>query len=184
MEKENKQPMSDQLFNEYMAEYNTLRSEIVRRIEIRNSIVFGVLTFAGVLLSFGLEIPTLAIIYIIISMFLAAAWVQSDVMVSNIGCYIREKIEPDTQGLNWETYRQQARMEDAQRRSIQPSVVFSTSGIFFITQTIALVIAFSNVRSFSLLDWALSIVAVFCELLTIYFFIFASRENIKNEPSA
>jgi hypothetical protein len=130
------------------------------------------------------EIPTLAIIYIIISMFLAAAWVQSDVMVSNIGCYIREKIEPDTQGLNWETYRQQARMEDAQRRSIQPSVVFSTSGIFFITQTIALVIAFSNVRSFSLLDWALSIVAVFCELLTIYFFIFASRENIKNEPSA
>ena len=131
MEKENQQPIPDQLFNEYMAEYNTLRSEIVRRIEIRNSIVFGVLTFAGVLLSFGLEIPTLAIIYTIISMFLAAAWVQSDVMISGIGCYIREKIEPDARGLNWETYRQQARLEDSQRRGIHPSVVFSTSGILF-----------------------------------------------------
>jgi len=58
--------LPNQKFDGLLAEYNTLRAEILKRIEIRNAIVFGTLTFAGVLLSLGLAKPSLPLIYVII----------------------------------------------------------------------------------------------------------------------
>ena len=161
-----------------IAEYNTLRTEILKRIEIRNSIVFGTLTFASALMGFGLTIPSLAIIYVIISMFLAAAWVQSDLLVSDIGCYIRENFEIPGSGLYWETYRQECREQNVKDRTLKPGMAFSSGGVFIVTQIIALAVAFSQLDIFTLLDWGLSIVALLCMFLTIYFFAMAARRNV------
>jgi hypothetical protein len=165
----------------YLAEYNTLRAEILARINIRNSIVFGTLSFAGVLMGFGLETPALAFIYVIISMFLAAAWVQSDVMVSQIGSYIRHHIEPLLDGLEWETHRQEIRSGEIAYGGVRPSVVFSTSGIFLLTQTVALIIALVKVDTFVLLDWLLGGIAVFCELFTIFLFNIAAKQDLEED---
>jgi hypothetical protein len=177
MKKEPNEKISVSQRDGLLAEYNALRSEILKRIELRNSIMFGTLTFAGVLLSFGLTTPTLALIYVIISTFLAAAWVQSDVIISNIGHYIREKLENPENGLRWETFRQKERTAFAKKRVFQPSAVFSTGGIFLVTQAVAILIALSNLGNFALLEWVLCFVAVLCFFLTFYFFQFASRKN-------
>ena len=177
MEKGADDRLPNQQFNGLLAEYNTLRSEILKRIEIRNTIVFGTLTFAGVLLSFGLTTPTLALIYPMISMFLAAAWVQSDVLVSELGRYIREELEHPDIGLQWETYRHQSRIVETKTWKFRPTVVFSTGGIFLITQTVALLIAFSKFQIFTILEWILSGVAIICLLLTTYFFQISYRRG-------
>ncbi len=177
MTKEKEKDITDSQRAGMLAEYNALRSEILKRIDLRNSIQFGTLTFAGVLLGFGISTPTLALIYVIISSFLAAAWVQSDVVISDLGKYIRDRLENSQTGLHWETYRQQDRLASVQNKIIQPSVVFSTGGVFMVTQAVAILIAFSNIGSFALLEWTLSIVAVIGILTTIYFFRYASRQN-------
>jgi hypothetical protein len=177
MKKEPSGKISESQHDGLLAEYNALRSEILKRIELRNSILFGTLTFAGVLLGFGLTTPTLALIYVIISAFLAAAWVQSDVIISNIGHYIREKLETPENGLRWETFRQKERTVSARKKIFQPSAVFSTGGVFLVTQAVAILIALSNFGHFALLEWVLSAVAVICFFLTFYFFQFASRKN-------
>lgn len=160
-----------------LAEYNALRSEILKRIDLRNSIQFGTLTFAGVLLGFGITIPTLTLIYVIISTFLAAAWVQSDVVISDLGKYIRDRMENPQTGLHWETHRQQDRLTSMRNKKFQPSVVFSTGGVFLVTQAVAILIAFSNIGAFTPLEWTLSLVAVIGILTTVYFFRYASRQN-------
>jgi hypothetical protein len=167
----------NQQFNGLIAEYNTLRAEILKRVELRNSIVFGPLTFAGVLLGFGLTTPILALLYIIISMFLAGAWVQNDVLVSELGRYIRDNLEHSQTGLRWETFRQQSRIATGRTQRLRPSIIFSTGGVFLITQSVALVIAFSKIQVFTLLEWFLSTVAIVCMLITIYFFRYSSRHN-------
>jgi hypothetical protein len=177
MKKEPSGKISESQQDGLLAEYNALRSEILKRIELRNSIMFGTLTFAGVLLSFGLTTPTLALIYVIISMFLASAWVQSDVIISNIGHYIREKLESPQTGLRWETHRQKARTVQVSKTWFQPSAVSSSGGVFLVTQAVAILIAFSNLESFSVLEWVLSAIAIVCFFLTFYFFQFASRKN-------
>jgi hypothetical protein len=177
MKKETGNSMTDVQRAGLLAEYNALRAEILKRIELRNSIQFGTLTFAGVLLGFGIATPTLALIYVIISAFLAAAWVQSDVVISDLGRYIRDRLENPQTGLHWETQRQQDRLASAQNKKFQPSVVFSTGGVFLVTQAVAVLIAFSNVRAFTPLEWILSAVGVIGILSTIYFFQYASRQN-------
>jgi amino acid transporter len=177
MKKSSDNRISDSQRASILAEYNALRSEILKRIELRNSIQFGTLSFAGVLLGFGIATPTLALIYVIIATFLAAAWVQSDVVISELGCYIREQLESSQIGLQWETHRQRERLAALRKKKFQPSVVFSTGGIFLVTQAVAILIAFSNIRQFTLLEWILSTIAVIGILVTAYFFQYASRQN-------
>lgn len=177
MKKDADAGFSNQQFSGVLAEYNTLRAEILKRVEIRNSIVFGTLTFSGVLLGFGLTTPTFALLYIIISMFLAAAWVQNDVLISGLGKYIRENLERSETGLRWETYRQQGRIAAAQTKKLHPTAVFSTGGVFLITQAVALIIALSKIKIFTILEWVFSFIAIICIIVTIYLFQYSSKNN-------
>jgi hypothetical protein len=170
-------PLTDRQFGGVLAEYATLREEILKRMELRNSIVFGTLTFAGVLLSFGLNTPTLAFIYIVISMFLAAAWVHSDVVISELGCYIREHLESPETGLNWETCRYENRLVEAKTKTFRPNIILSSGGVFLITQAVALIVAFVKYQGFALLEWILGGVAILCMLLTMSLFWFSGRRG-------
>jgi hypothetical protein len=163
-----------------ITEYNALRSEILRRIDLGNTIIIGTLTFAGVMFGLGITNPILALLYIIISMFLAAAWVQSDVVISQIGRYIRENIERADIGLHWETYLQKTRKEASnQRWKLQPSAIFSMGGVILFTQIVAIMIATSNYQNFTILEWLLSSVALICFFITIHFYRFSKRyENM------
>ncbi|HEY9087911.1 MAG TPA: hypothetical protein VIO36_07065 [Anaerolineaceae bacterium] len=160
-----------------LAEYKTLRDEILRRVELRNTITFGTLTFAGALLSLGLENPSLPLIYVLISTFLAAAWVQCDTLISWLGQYIRENLECPENGLRWETFRHANRVEQAKKKEFRPTAVFSSGGVFLITQAVALLIALSQMAAFTALEWALGALAVAGLVLTAFFFRLSSRSE-------
>ncbi len=117
-------------------EYNALRSEILKRIEIRQQMLSVALTIAGVFLGVGITTGAVALIYPPLAMFLALGWAQNDARIADIGIYIRTHMEPGMPGLNWETYSQQRR-ESAPWKGWRFTVL-SHAGVFVVTQIMAL----------------------------------------------
>ena len=70
-------------------EYNSLRGEILKRIELRQQIISITLTLAGIFLSFGLSTDTVALIYPPLAAFLSIAWAQNDFRIRDLATYIR-----------------------------------------------------------------------------------------------
>lgn len=120
-------------------EYNSLRSEILKRIELRQQIISITLTLAGIFLGFGLSTDTVALIYPPLAAFLAVAWAQNDFRIRDLAKYIRENLETAPIGLRYETYVQQMRANH-KRLSAWRYVVISHNGIFLLTQVMAICI--------------------------------------------
>jgi hypothetical protein len=162
--------LDDRQLNGLLAEYNALRTEIIKHIDIRNSILLGTLILAGVLMGLGLIDPMFALIYIIISVFLAAARFHSEAMISKTGRYIRQYLEYTLPGLYWETKLYEEFIPTRKINKFMPDFLFSTRGVFLITQAVALVIALSNIDAFTFLEWSLSGIALICIICTFLFF--------------
>lgn len=120
-------------------EYNSLRSEILKRIELRQQIISITLTLAGIFLGFGLSTDTVALIYPPLAAFLAVAWAQNDFRIRDLAKYIRENLETVPIGLRYETYVQHTRAGN-KRLSAWRFVVISHNGIFLLTQVMAICI--------------------------------------------
>jgi hypothetical protein len=146
-------------------EYQTLRAEVISRIEVRSQITFGVVTVAGVLYSFGLSNPAVAFVYPIIALFLAASWTQNDISIKLIGKYIRDNVEEDDPGLQWETWRAAYAANSTEISGLRLTNL-SAIGIFTITQAVALLIGFSRYLNFMSLDWIAGILATAFTFLT------------------
>lgn len=153
------QGIRDQLLVE---EYIALRSEIEKRVEIRQQILALTLLVAGTFLTVGVQ-PNVSevvlLFYPIIAMFLGAIWEHNDLRVGQINFYIRTEVEKlfgDTVP-GWETFRLRmfrAHREKRYRRannstvtSLHPLtsqfglVAFATRGMFLTTQAMAILIA-------------------------------------------
>ncbi len=148
-------------------EYNALRSEILKRIELRQQIVALTLTLAGVFLSFALTVESVALIYPPLAMFLAFSWAQNDYRIRAMASYIRERLEGQPTGLGYETYTQLGR---AERKNLGAwrFVVISHSGIFLVTQLMAVGIELSKSTPFSALEWVLSLIDVIAILIVVW----------------
>ena len=118
-------------------EYETLRGEILKRIEMRQQIVAVTLTIAGVFLGVGLSTESVALIYPPLATFLAFGWAQNDYRIRELARYIRHEIEKNMPGLNYETYTRHQRKTKEGLASWR-FVVLSHGGIFLITQLLAI----------------------------------------------
>lgn len=116
-----------------MAEYATLREEMIKRIDLRQQLMSMTLTLAAVFLGVGLGTNSIALIYPVIAALLALAWSQNDFRTRRAAEYIRDRLETRIKGLGWETYCQQQRRDWRQ-------VVFAHGGIFLTTQAMAVVV--------------------------------------------
>ena len=76
-------------------EYNALRSEILKRIEMRQQLTSITLSIAGLFLGFGLNNVGVALIFPLIGFFLASAWAQNDIRIRQLGAYIHERLESE-----------------------------------------------------------------------------------------
>jgi len=97
------------LEHQFLAEYQSLRTELIKRLEIQHQIVLFSTAMAGVLITLGMllsEIGTSAILlYPILAFFLATAWVHNDVRLFDIRSYIRARLEKKRlAGLEWENH--------------------------------------------------------------------------------
>jgi len=157
-------------------EYNALRSEILKRIDMRQQLTSLTLSIAGLFLSFGLTNVGIAFIFPPIAFLLATAWAQNEIRVRQLGTYIHERIEPKIEGLGWETYRIQRRPES--RWGKLPLVGLSPGGTFLITQLIAIGIGLAKFTS-TPLEWGLLGIDVVAVLLILWLFYYVQHKRIK-----
>jgi hypothetical protein len=140
-------------------QYTALRSEIEKRIDIRQQILALTLLVAGTFLSVGVQpnVPAVVVLfYPIIAMFLGAIWEHNDLRVGQINFYIRTEVEKHlgSLGPGWETFRlkmfspsyreRNRRTTEEQRHPLTPRVgliVFATRGMFFTTQAMTIIVA-------------------------------------------
>jgi hypothetical protein len=98
--------------NPKLIEFQALRDEILKQIELQQDTLNMTLTFAAAFLGAGLLQnsqtnlvgPSLAFIYPIIAALLALRWAQINYQLGNLGDYIKEKIEVPNSGLGWQSY--------------------------------------------------------------------------------
>ena len=131
-----KSNINDELRSEILAEFSALRSEMLRRIEMRQQILTFTLTIAGTLLAFGLQKNVILLIYPILALFLANLWTQHDNRIGEIAVYIRNEIEPLLEGVNWETYI--SRMYTGHKFRL---VEFYALGLFWVVGILAVLLA-------------------------------------------
>lgn len=146
-------------------EYANLKSEMLKRIEMRQQIVSITLTLAGVFLAVGLGIDGVVLIYPPLAAFLAFGWGQNDYRIRTSAKYIREQIESRMPGLNYETFVQKQRGE-GEGLGAWRFVVFSHGGIFFITQLMAIGIGLLKFN-FTSAEWALLVLDIIAALVVL-----------------
>ena len=136
-------------------EYNHLRAEIIKRIELRQQMSAITLTLAGVFLSVGLTNQLVLLVYPVLAMFLAFGLAQNDYRIRELAKYIRENIEIKIPDLNYESHAHEKRIEGGGHLGSWRIIILSYGGIFLLTQLMAIGIALLkltfNILSLSLL---------------------------------
>ncbi len=133
-------------------QFNTLREEMIKRIELRHQIVAITLTVAGIVLSFGVSTGSVALVYPPLALFLAMGWIHNNLRIRQLSKYVRDNFEGLIPGLGWETHRQE---RDAETRlGAWPLNVLSAGGVFLITQVMAISLGILSFE-FSPAEWFL-----------------------------
>src|SRR5258706_5597069 len=139
-------------------QYTSLRSEIEKRIDIRQQILALTLLVAGTFLTVGVQpaVPEVVLLfYPLIAMFLGAIWEHNDLRVGQINFYIRTELEKHLGALGpgWETFRSKTFPSRHKRHQFRQSIqrhpltprsglmIFATRGMFFTTQAMAIIVA-------------------------------------------
>ncbi len=122
-----------------LAEYQSLREEILHRMSMRGQTIGFTLLAAGAMIGAGVQVPqgaSLLLLYPILALFLALGWLGITRRVYRVARYIREQIEPQYRG-GWETWlaANQGRLPFFGLETIPPA------GLFLGTQVLAIVLA-------------------------------------------
>lgn len=161
----------------YGWEYSALRSEILKRIEMRQQIISITLTLAGIFLSFGLTNEMVTLVYPPLAMFLAFSWAQNDFRIRRTAGYIRKNLESLEIGLKYESAMHEDRIIDTSL-STWRFVVISHSGIFLLTQILAVGIdVLQSGLKFNPLRTGLIIVDAISIILVIWISFSSTRKS-------
>ena len=158
--------MSDSLAIGYQLEYDALRQEILKRIELRQQIILLTLTIAGVSFSLSDTNYIITLLYPTLAFFLALGWVQNDLRIRDIARYIREEIEVQCESLHYEKHLLERKKSHPDDRWVR--TILSHGGIFMTTQIIAIIIGISKCV-FSVQEDVLLGINFLVLILTIYF---------------
>jgi len=132
---------------EYLAEYNSLRSEVITRLGLRNQIATFAVIALGTVLTLSFSSPDLysaALIYPILTTFFALGWAQHDCRIGQIGQFIVTDIESHTTGLRWEGHINMTRVESPGRTLFKPFLRISevyAFGLFGGSQVLVVALA-------------------------------------------
>ncbi len=134
-------PISDKALNFLLAEYAALREEIVKRVELQHQLISLSILVAGTFYSVGLQPNSsmVPLIFPFLAMFLAAAWFHNELLVIQIGGYIRYRIEPTFQVLGWDSIL--PTLSADRRTPLGLLDVFAARGILIGSQILAVFIS-------------------------------------------
>jgi len=134
-----------------LAEYQALRNEIVKRMEMRHQFVIYALVVAGAFLSLGAQERASFIVplmYPVLAFFLAWGWTHNDVRVAELGVYIHKEVEEKLELKMWQTWKDEQREKRPRSRRFE-GFEHTACGAFLGTQLLALLLAWAK------LDFAL-----------------------------
>jgi hypothetical protein len=125
-----------------LAEYAALRSEIEKRLELRQQLLLATLAVAGTFLTLGVQPGLSAItvlVYPVLAMFVAAIDTHADLRIGQIASYLRE-LEESTlgSGQGWEAYRRRVFTGTHPLAPARTGHQLSMRGIYATTQLLAL----------------------------------------------
>jgi hypothetical protein len=142
----------------WVEQYIALRSEIEKRIEIRQQILALTLLVAGTFLTIGVQggiSEVVVLFYPPLALCLGAMWEHNDLRIGQISSYIRKVVEPrfTEEQPGWEAYRRSTfsprRKQKAGRGTADGSalvappglLLFASQGVFAGSQLLALCVA-------------------------------------------
>ncbi|HKW22102.1 MAG TPA: hypothetical protein VJO13_12040 [Ktedonobacterales bacterium] len=184
-----------------LAEYATLRAEILKRFEVHFQLISLTIVAAGTLLFAGVQSAdrrvgaVLLLSYPFLAFLFASVWGHSDRRIAQLGHYIRTRVEPrlgkDDQGrqrMEWESYHAASQVRP-RLYHFAMSWIFTGSQLFFL----AVAIFVLRVDPYGVFDRlmgptpaplsdlvlsTLSVFAVLCVLATLY----ATRRERRSAP--
>jgi hypothetical protein len=145
-------------------EYNCLRAEILKRIELRQNLMSISLTIAGVTMGFGMTNAQIAFVFPPIALFLAILWSQNDIRSGEIDDYLQQFEGVDT-GYGWVSHYKNKKSKATNWMGLSFSVL-GPGGTFFMTELMTIGIALVKFTS-NRLNWGLLITDMVALLLTI-----------------
>ncbi len=156
-------------------EYDTLRQEILKRIEINYQIVNVLLSISAAFLGFGINNNLIALLLPPIILLLAVVWRQNLDVNGKISKYLSDRYEHDESGVIWETHIRDLRT--AQRKTLT-GIFFTigTPGVFMLLSLIAMTLGLINCK-FALIEDALIIIDIICIIILSLIFLFYRKTS-------
>ena len=123
-----------------MKEYDALRAEVLKRIEVMNQVASLALIVPGTIFAFGFQTQdaTLILLYPLLALVLSLIWSQSDRRAREIGYYINTRIESRFEGaMGWEHFMDSTRTA---HKLFDLDAVWAATGIFAGTEVLAILV--------------------------------------------
>jgi hypothetical protein len=152
-----------------LAEYNSLRAELIQYQQMNLQISFFTLPVAAAVMAYGFQQRYSFAFLAAIAILLTALWYSRSVLdrVSSIGAYIYALIEPQIEGLQWETILAAKRKKEnlVSGKSAILGIIIVYSGFSFT----CLLLAWYFIQGFSTLHLAIysGLTLIFLVLLLI-----------------
>ena len=156
-----------------MKEYDNLRAEILKRIELMHQLISLGLIVPGTIFAFGFQTQdaTLILLYPLLAFILSLLWSQHDRRTREIGYYIHTQIETRlTEALGWEHFMDTTRTVHKlfDLDSLWAAVgVFAGTGILAILVGVPIAIKSGTLFPFSILLTA-SILSIIFTIIRIF----------------
>ncbi len=145
-------------------EYNALRNEVIKRIELKHSIISLALTTATAVLGFSISNPKLALLYPPLAMCFCCIWAQNEMRELQLCDYLstlERKLE-----FGWSLYYKRVQADGSFFKGL-PLSVLAPGSIFILTSIIALCLGRKVIFS-SVLTITLSIIDILTIVVMIY----------------
>ena len=172
------EPLDEKISSEnipvILAEYNSLKAEILKRIEIRHQLTSLALIAPGTIIAVGFQIKNAFFIlsYPILACLLAAVWLANTRAYHEVSNYIRTQIEPKLGSAN-------LRWQQVHYNTRHPFrlVGFLGSGAIFIFTELLAILAGSTLGGLNVPEIILLIFAIISVLLTFLMVIQSGRRK-------
>lgn len=160
-----------------VAEYTSLRGEIVKRIEIQHQLISLALIAPGTVLALGFQTnsSSLLLVYPLLGMFLSAVWLSNSFAIHDLAAYLQSHIQPPAgkDHAIWEQFR-----VSTDTRHLGLLHFWGTRGLFIGTEFLAL-LAGITLAKFDAAHLLFLIIGALSSILTVIVLSVPQRKEHK-----
>jgi hypothetical protein len=168
-----------------VAEYTSLREEILKRIELRYQLLTIIITAFGAILAFGSQLKSAILIFLypLLALCSMIIWLSNKYDIGQISSYIKGiESKMGKENLNWESQR--ALIE---RQGMERLLSYGSRGFFIITQLLALAIGIVMLTTYPEANNTVADVCAFlaalCFVATLLLLFFDNRRDKRMKMS-